>query len=253
MKKIILALVTVASILLTVSCATTEVNGSGIKGKAPKVKIPKRELIAYKGDSLGGEIPMWVKLLNEGQYGQKILAKQMPDLEGKKAFVAIGRGDNLDFVKSWTDLVDIETEVAGAMERVAGKVVQAQMDGDSKSVGNSANLTEVNKTLDMYRASLENVRISGLEKIADYWVQFLVDDKSDKPNTYYEYYSVWAMDKDLFEKQLDKAFESIDETTTEAKELKELVSSKLKDSLQITTNEPEVDDYFDGIWINDLY
>lgn len=218
-------------------CTTTSVKGSGIKGKSATVKTGKRIIADYQGATLGKEIPLWVEQLVEGQYSQQVLSKSMPGLENKKVFVTIGRGDNLEFVRTWNDLVDIETEVAGTLERVAGKTVEAEMKGNSSAKGNRTDSAELERTLNMYRASLVNVRLSGLERIASYWLEIQVLEKKKVVSDYYEYYSVWAMDENLFERQLEEAMSKVEETSTESQQLKNIVSRKLSDSVAISNDE----------------
>jgi len=237
MKKVIGFALCAILALTAIGCATTSVKGSGIKGEGAKVKTGKRMIIDYQGATLGKEIPAWVEQLVEGQYSQKALSKVMPDLEGKKVFVTIGRGDNLDFVRNWVDLVDVETEVASSLERVAGKAVEAEMKGKSASTGKEASPTEIEKNLNMYRDSLVNVRFSGLERIASYWTETQVFEDKKVTDDYFEYYAVWAMDEKLYDRQLNEAMSKIDETTTEAKELKALVKAKLKESLAISNDD----------------
>lgn len=237
MKKVIGFALCAILALTAIGCATTSVKGSGIKGEGAKVKTGKRMIIDYQGATLGKEIPAWVEQLVEGQYSQKALSKVMPDLEGKKVFVTIGRGDNLDFVRNWVDLVDVETEVASSLERVAGKAVEAEMKGKSASTGKEASPTELEKNLNMYRDSLVNVRFSGLERIASYWTETQVFEDKKVTDDYFEYYAVWAMDEKLYDRQLNEAMSKIDETTTEAKELKALVKAKLKESLAISNDD----------------
>lgn len=233
-----------AAIFLFAGCASNSVKGSGIKGKSASIKTGKNVIVDYQGAVLGKEIPLWVVQLVEGQYSQSILSKSMPGLEGKKVFVTIGRGDNLDFVRTWSDLVDIETEVAGTLERVVGKAVEAEMKGKSSAKGSEADSAEIERSINMYRASLVNVRLSGLERVASYWIEVQSTDKSKTVSEFFEYYSVWAMDEKLFEKQLKEAMSKIDETSTEAQNLKELVSKKLADSIAIS-NDDSVENFAD--------
>lgn len=246
MKKLIYGITLSLAFLSLSACTTTKVAGSGMKGKTASVKTGKRIIIDYQGATLGKEIPEWVELLVEGQYSQPVLKSVMPNLEGKKVFVTMGRGDNLDFVQTWSDLVEIETEVGGTLERVAGKAVEAEMKGKASAQGKDVNATEMERIINMYRASLVNVRISGLERIASYWLETQVMDGKKVQDDYYEYYAVWAMDEGLFDKQLKAAMAKIDETTTEAKELKSIVEAKLKNSIAVSNSEvvnKEADDY----------
>lgn len=205
---------------LFMSCVTTRTSGSGIKGEKASVDTGKRVLIDYQGATFGKEIPEWVVKIGEGQYSEEVLAPAMPGIEGKKVFVSVNRGKKLDFVKQWTDLVDIETEVAGIMERIAGKSVKANMIGSDDD--------DLQKTIDMYRNSLTNVRLTGLQKIASYWLKInIVDNKKNVSDSFYEYYSVWGIDKNIFDNQLKEALKIIDETTTEAATLKSKITVDL--------------------------
>ena len=246
MKKNKSSVLFILSAVLFIGCATTKVSGSGIKGKTASIKTGKRVIVDYQGATLGKEIPEWVELLVEGQYSQPVLKNVMPNLEDKKVFVTMGRGDNLEFVQTWSDLVDIETEVAGTLERVAGKAVEAEMKGRASAKGKDVDATEMERLINMYRASLVNVRFSGLERIAGYWLETQVLEGKNIIDDYYEYYAVWAMDEKLYDKQLKSAMSKIDETTTEAKELKDIVEAKLKKSIAISNDketETNADDY----------
>ena len=224
MKKILGMMVIVASFLAFVGCATTKTKGSGIKGQGSKVDTGKRVLIDYQGATFGSEIPEWVKLIGEGQYSEKVLSKSMPGVENKKVFVVTNRGNKLNYIEQWADLVKIETEVAGIMERVAGKSVEATMNGSDNE--------DLQEALNMYRVSLTSVRLSGLEKVASYWTKNkLVDDDGETIETFYEYYAVWGMDKKIFNNQLNEALKGIDETSTEAAYLKAKVTEDLIDSV----------------------
>ena len=202
MKKLIYGITVFFAFVVLSGCTTTKVAGSGMKGKSASVKTGKRVIVDYQGATLGKEIPKWVELLVEGQYSQPVLKTVMPNLENKKVFVTMGRGDNLDFVQTWSDLVDIETEVAGTLERVAGKAVEAEMKGKASAKGKEVDSTELERIINMYRASLVNVRFSGLERIASYWLETQVIDGKNIQDDYFEYYAVWAMDENLFDKQL---------------------------------------------------
>lgn len=240
-----------AALAVLVSCGSTKsVQESKYKGEEPVMSASRRQIIDYQGAEFGSAVPQWVVDLSAGQYSESALTKTMPDLKGKKIFVTIANGDNLEFVRQWTDLVQVETEVAGALERVAAKAVEVRMSGDGAQEGTQVtDKQSVVQTLDMYRASLSNVRFSGLEKTAQYWTLSQRTDGRKQPvgDPYYTYYAVWAMDRDLFGSQLDTAIRNIDETTTEAKELKAIVRQKLSQELSVSSNDDairaESDDY----------
>jgi hypothetical protein len=230
------------------SCGTTDkVEGSGIKAKDPKVATAKVVLDEWQGSEMGGEIPQWVIELANGNYGEAALAKVMPDIKGKKTFVTIGYGDNLDFVRQWTDLVDIETEVASTLSRVAAKAVQAEMQGKGGESGQKrTDPTTTEKTLNMYRTSLTSVRFSGLEKQAQFWTLSHKVRGKEEFDQKYSYYSVWTIDKKMFEDQLNAAMKNIDDTSTEEKALKDMVRQRLADQLSVHTNDSAEDDKADA-------
>lgn len=249
-KDFVLATAFLAS-LAFISCGSTKsVQESKYKGEEPVMNASKRQIIDYQGAEFGSAVPQWVVDLSAGQYSESALTKTMPDLKGKKIFVTIANGDNLEFVRQWTDLVQVETEVASSLERVAAKAVEARMSGDGAQEGTEVtDKQSIEQALNMYRTSLTSVRFSGLEKTAQYWTLSQRIDSKKQPlgDPYYTYYAVWTMDKELFNSQLNTAIRNIDETTTEAKELKAIVRQKLSQELSVSSNVDEIkaeaDDY----------
>ena len=240
MKK----LMTLAAALMTasftfMSCGSTKnVESSDIKAKDPKVATSKVILDEWQGSELGGAVPQWVVELANGNYGEAALSKYMPEIKGKKTFVTIGYGDNLDFVRQWTDLVDVETEVASSLSRVAAKAVEAEMNGSgSKDGQKTVDTTKTEQTMKMYRTSLTSVRFSGLEKTAQFWTLSHKEAGKEKYDSKYSYYAVWSIDKELFEKQLDSAMNNIGETSSEEKALKDMVRQKLATQLSVASND----------------
>ena len=250
MKKILtLAAAVMAASFTFMSCGSTKiVESSNIKAKDPKVATGKVVLDEWQGSELGGAVPQWVVELANGNYGEAALSKYMPEIKGKKTFVTIGYGDNLDFVRQWTDLVDVETEVASTLSRVAAKAVEAEMKGSGAKEGQSTvDPTKTEQAMKMYRTSLTSVRFSGLEKTAQFWTLSHKEAGKEKFDSKYSYYAVWSIDKELFDKQLESAMTNIDETSSEEKALKEMVRQKLATQLSVASNDEAVstaaDDY----------
>ena len=241
MKKIIFTALAAVAAVLTMSCASTNVKGSQFKGNAPVMKSSKIEIRDYQGASFGSAIPQWVILVSEGQYSSAVLSEAMPDVKGKKVFVAVAQGDNLEFVKQWTDLVDIEVQVGDAMQRVVGKAVSASEQGKEKESGKDSGTAEISRKLDMYKEAVSTVEVNGLEKTASYWIEKKVTDSDKSVKDVFEYYSVWTMDQENFDRQLEAAMKNVKDNTSEGEELKETLKTKLS-KLMITSNTSAVED-----------
>ena len=240
MKKIIFVLAAVSAVLLS-SCGTTKVSGSGIKGNVAKVQKNYVTIVDYQGASFGSEIPQWVVEIGNGNYSAEYLSPIMPGISGKKPFVVVARGDNLEFTKNWADLVDVEVQVGDEMQRIVGKAVSAAQKGRSKQTGDTKEATVLEQELNMYKQAVSAVELNGLEKIASYWIQKEVKpSKSAKESkVYYEYYAVWGMNKKLYDVQIQNAMNSIEDNTDEGRALKEALSLKLQ-NMMITSNNEEV-------------
>ncbi len=240
MKKSIFILSVVATVLLG-SCATTKVAGSGIKGKAAKVQKNYVTILDYQGASFGSEIPQWVVEIGNGNYSAEYLSPIMPGISGKKPFVVVARGDNLEFTKQWADLVDVEVQVGDEMQRIVGKAVSAAQKGRSKQTGDVKEATTLEQELNMYKQAVSAVELNGLEKIASYWIQKEVkpSKKAKESKIYYEYYAVWGMTKKLYDIQIQNAMSSVEDNTDEGKALKEALSLKLQ-NMMITSNNEEI-------------
>lgn len=247
MKKSIVILAAVAALSFT-GCETTKVSGSGIKGNAAKVQKNVVTILDYQGASFGSEIPQWVVEIGNGNYSADYLSSIMPGVKGKKPFVVVARGDNLEYTKQWADLVDVENQVGDEMQRIVGKAVSAAQKGRSKQLGDAKEATSLEQELNMYKQAVSAVELNGLEKIASYWIQKEVkpSKKSEESKVYYEYYAVWGMSQKLYDAQIAAAMSSVDDNTDEGKALKETLSLKLQ-NMMITSNDETVSEEADEI------
>jgi len=242
MKKSLLCVLAVAAIALLSSCGTTTaVKGSGVKGKKASIRDSYVSIIDYQGASFGSEIPAWVVAIGDGNYSGEYLSTIMPGVDNKKVFVIVERGDNLKAAEEWATLVGIEVQVGDEMQRVVGKAVEATQKQRSAQTGDSIDATKMEQELNMYKQAVSAVELNGLEKVAQYWIQKEVkkDKKDNDPKVYYEYYAVWGMNKKIYDLQLKKALEGVDDNTDEGKALKEALSLKLQ-NMVITTHDAEV-------------
>lgn len=247
MKKIISSIIGFAVFsAIFMSCGTTAgVKGSSFKGDAATVKNVTKEIIDYQGATFGVEIPQWVIEVATGNRTEQYLKKYIPGIEGKKAFVVIGRGDNLEHTQDWVEMTRIEVAVGDEMQRIAGKAVSAKQQSQSKQSGDDRDETTLTQELNMYKQAVSAVELNGLEEIASYWVQVQIlpadKDSGEEVKKYYEYYTVWGMNQNLYNIQIKKAMESVADNTDEGKALKEALSLKLQ-SMMITSNDDSVNE-----------
>lgn len=241
MKKSILIL-SVVTALVFAGCGTTKtVKGSGIKGNAAKVQKSYVTILDYQGASFGSEIPQWVVEIGNGNYSAEALTPILPGISGKKPFVVVARGDNLEYTRQWADLVDVENQVGDEMQRIVGKAVSAVQKGRAKQVGDTKDATVLEQELNMYKQAVSAVELNGLEKIASYWIQKEVkpSKNSKESKIYYEYYAVWGMNKKLYDIQIQSALDGVEDNTDEGKALKETLSLKLQ-NMMITSNDETI-------------
>ena len=196
MKKTLLALAGIAMLLSFVSCKTTEVKESDLRGEAATVSTSvKRKIVDYKGQIFGEPIPEWVKAVVQGQTAK--LDKLMPGLEDTKIFVASERGENLDFIETWANSVGLDKKISKIFETVIATSTETMLEGTSTD-----KKTSVEKNIKDMTASLTNVRLTGIEEKGTYWIQVEEYNEEGKViNSFYEYYIVAAMDMDAFEEQ----------------------------------------------------
>ncbi len=229
MKKIILGMAAVlaASAMLS-SCGSSE---KAAEAKAqvttPVVRI---ERVDWQGASTGTNPPSWVEAVTSGDVDVVASALKI-DSKKNKVFVISNSGPNLDFLKAWTDNVNVVSEVSGSLSRVVGQVVQANMTGTTE---------EVQKNVDQAVKVASSVELIGLEKKASYWIQTRrvktgvstpASDDDYEPSVY-TYYVVYSMANEVFEKSLKSAMErGISENTENASVLKQLITTTLAKTL----------------------
>lgn len=221
-KSKLAVLLAVSTLFFTVSCVST-----GIKGAGVTMTTNKATIVNYSGASVGADIPGWVIKAADGDFSR--VAKDL-DLKNKKVFVVQKSGSNKDFLEQWTNLIAIETEVAGQIERTVAQSIQA-----SEWANQINDKTTINKTIDMYAASLKNVTLNGLEQNASYWIETKrlksginkAKTASDYFNEY-TYFVVYSMDKSQFDAQIEAAMEDIKTNSDQSEMLRKHVTSKLQ-------------------------
>lgn len=214
------------------------------KGRQAKVKI---EIINRPGLALGSEIPGWVVAVLEGD--NKQIAKSLKiDLKESQIFVFSNQGEDLEFLKTWTDQVDVQRQVANSFSMAVGQSANAVFQG---SAGDE---NKKQQAIDQTVKALSAIEINGLLKQAQYWMQFRkpkqgLKVKANSPDSsfdyYYEYYVVFTMNRDIYDAQLNAALDGIEDNASETELLKKALSENLRAPLLDKAQDDSVTYSFD--------
>ena len=234
MKKILV-------ILLCLMCVTSVF---AAKAKEQKVKI---EVVNRPGLALGTDIPEWVVAVLEGD--NKSIAKSLKiDLKDTQIFVFSNQGTDLEFLKTWTDQVDVQRQVANSFSMAVGQSANAVFQG---SAGDE---NKRQQAIDQTVKALSAIEINGLSKDAQYWMQFKrpkqglkVTKKSPESSYdyYYEYYVIFTMPRAIYEAQLEAALNGIEDNASKTELLKKALSENLRAPLLDKAADDSVEYAFD--------
>ena len=210
------------------------------KAKQAKMKI---EIMNRPGMALGTEIPKWVEAVLEGD--NKTIAKSLKiDLKEYQIFVFSNQGTDLEFLKTWTDQVDVQRQVANSFSMAVGQSANAVFQGSS------GDENKKKMAIDQTIKALSAIEINGLLKESQYWIQFRKPKQGVKitkksPDSsydyYYEYYVVFTMDRDIYDAQLDAALNGIEDNASETVLLKKALSENLRAPLLDKAADAEVE------------
>ena len=233
MKKLLLAAAMLTTLVTTNSFAAK-------KGKVAKQKI---EIVNRPGLALGSDIPGWVLAVLEGD--NKTIAKALKiDLKESQIFVFSNQGTDLEFLKNWTDQVDVQRQVANSFSLAVGQSANAVFQGTSGDE-NSKKLA-----MDQTIKAISAIELNGLLKESQYWIQFRKPKQGVKINKkspdsafdyYYEYYVVFTMSRDIYDAQLDAALNGMEDNASETVLLKKAVAEKLREPLLDKIADPDVE------------
>ena len=200
------------------------------KAKAAKVKI---EIVNRPGMALGTDIPSWVEAVLEGD--NKTIAKSLKiDLKENQIFVFSNQGEDLEFLKTWTDQVDVQRQVANSFSMAVGQSANAVFQGSS------GDENKKKMAIDQTIKALSAMEINGLLKESQYWIQFRKPKQGVKvtkksPDSaydyYYEYYVVFTMNRDIYDTQLEAALSGVEDNASETTLLKKALSQNLREPL----------------------
>lgn len=227
MKKIITILAVLMAALLLTSCTTT---ADDIEGTGVELSVNKPEIIDYKGQAFGSDIPGWVLDASDGN--NKAVAKAL-GLDGKKVWILQNDGKDLDMLKLWTDQIDGRSQIASGIEQTIADLITAEMSATE------ADEATKQQMVDEFSSRVTNLTLQGLEKETDYWTRTrtLKDgvkarNATEADYTYkFTYLVVFTMDEDLYAKQIDEAFADVGNNDDQSAMLREVVTAQLKEKL----------------------
>ena len=211
MKKLMLLFLSFAIMLNGAFCTT----------KKSKVTKGASILLDWQGHDEGIEIPDWIKFVTESDK-QKIIKEF--DIEDYMVWVFNVRGDNLEFLESWTDKVELQSNVAQAVSMEVGRLVQA-MSHTEENMRDG----RISKAINDVTSVLSNVRLKGLERFASYWIKIGTD--KNKSDVSYVYYAVWGVPKNSFKRQLDAAMKNLSENTAQDPLLMNIIGASIEKTI----------------------
>lgn len=178
---------------------------------AKKAKHVERELIDWKGSAIGQDIPVWVEYAVDSDYDS--LGK-IKTLEGKEVFLAEDRGKNLNILKSWTNNFDVQSNFAKSITNYVLSSFGGVLEGSVNKEADESYLEELVGTF-------SKAKVVGLVKKMDYWVQTrVIDNDANKSEDIYQYFVVYAMERDDYRNLIDEALGKVDARTEREQELK---------------------------------
>ena len=179
----------------------------------------KVEVIEHKGTAWGAAQPEWVMTVNEKSPDQKALGKAL-GLQGKKIWVLTKTGQNLDFLKTWTDQVDARANIAASINQSVVDFVKGYEFGTNE---------EMTQEVQHVSGRFTQVALNGLVRETDWWSRTRqMPEGSDTYTTQYNYMVIYSMDEDMFEKQVRNAYKDV-----EKKELLEKILLHLMSELNV--------------------
>lgn len=210
MKKSICLFSLVMITLLLVSCASNKVDTE--KASVPVTsKTVTREMIDWKGASIGAEIPAWVTDAVEDDYAA---LSKLPQLANKRIICASAQGKNQDLLKSWVNNFDVQASFSKSIRNVVSDKFGGELSGTKDSAVSKSFLDEI-------VATFSRNEFSGLCKEMDFWVLTRYKDtEKDILTDTYEYFVVYAIEQDTFDYQIADSLGLVEAQTEVEEEMK---------------------------------
>ena len=184
----------------------------------PAKKTPSvtREMIDWKGASIGQEVPSWVIAAVDNDVET---LQDLPEFKDSTLFFAESQGENIDLLKSWANNFQVQAEFSKTIKNFVISKFGAELNGSKDDKEAQSFLTET-------VASFSKAEITGLRKAKDYWVQTrYTDNNKGTFEDKYQYFVIYSIKTKNLETQIDKVLGGVAAETAKQQQLKNEVRS----------------------------
>lgn len=217
MKRMKIAFaVTVVLVLLTMSCTTTSETAAVVAPQA----------IDWQGAEFGDPIPDWVRAVANRDYE---LLSNLPEMNGKVAMAFSGEGQDRDLLEIWVDTNDASAQMVRQIQQTVTNTA------GTLASGNKDNSESARKMAESVTGIWSQASISGFAKMRDFWTQVQLADGS----TEYRYYTLYGIDKENLEYQIDTVMGKIKAETEAEEEVLIKIEDAIKESAFAATGSVE--------------
>lgn len=217
MKRMKIAFaVTVVLVLLAMSCTTTSETAAVVAPQA----------IDWQGAEFGDPIPDWVRAVANRDYE---LLSNLPEMSGKVAMAFSGEGQDRDLLEIWVDTNDASAQMVRQIQQTVTNTA------GTLASGNKDNSESARKMAESVTGIWSQASISGFAKMRDFWTQVQLADGS----TEYRYYTLYGINKENLEYQIDTVMGKIKAETEAEEEVLIKIEDAIKESAFAATGSVE--------------
>lgn len=210
--------VTAVLVLLIMSCTTTS--------ETVAVAVAAPQTLDWQGAEFGDPIPDWVRAVANRDYE---LLSNLPEMNGKVAMAFSGEGQDRDLLEIWVDTNDASAQMVRQIQQTVTNTA------GTLASGNKDNSESARKMAESVTGIWSQASISGFAKMRDFWTQVQLADGS----TEYRYYTLYGIDKENLEYQIDTVMGKIKAETEAEEEVLIKIEDAIKESAYAATGSVE--------------
>lgn len=188
--------------------------------------VPRPELIDWQGAEFGDSIPEWVRAAADRDYDA---LSALPEMSGKVAMAFSGEGQDRDLLEIWVDSNDASSQMVRQIQQTVTNTAGTLASGNKDS-GETAR-----KMAESVTGIWAQSSISGFAKMRDFWTLVKLADGS----TEYRYYTLYGIDKENLEYQIDTVMGKIQAETEAEEEVLIKIDEAIKESAFAATGSVE--------------